>query len=142
MTEQDIPSTPPEIDEEALEVTLGMTPELPTMSLDRYNSAYDKFMRWRSDRKITSFSENVLLVYFEHSSKSYLSSTLWSQFSMIKSTLNAKHNVDITPYTRLRAFLKRIAKNYTPKKSNTLNSEDFKKFLSEADDEKYLLTKV
>lgn len=132
-------NTPPEIVEIALNATLNL---LPQKSREKYECAYQKFMEWRKNKKIPSFSENVILAYFEEQSKSYKASTLWSQYSMLRSTLSIKNNVDISKYVKLRAFLKRQNDNYKPKKSKTLTSEEIQKFLKEAPDYKYLLTKV
>jgi len=99
-------------------------------------------MKWRCNRKIKSFTESVVLVYFEELSKVVKPSTLWSQYSMLRGTLNIKHNVNLSEFHKLRALLKRKSEKYTPKKSKTLTSENIHQFLLNAPDEKYLLIKV
>lgn len=138
-SESDIENTPPDILETATNATLGL---LPTTSQKKYEIAYEKFIKWRHEHKVKSFSENVLLAYFTEISKTLKASTLWSQYSMIRSTLSIKHNVDISNYAKLRALLKRRSENYVPKKSKTLSNEELQAFLTSAPDGKYLLAKV
>lgn len=139
MYDEPFECTPPEITEKAAEVTQNL---LPHVSRERYEAAYEKFMEWRKEKRIATFSENILIVYFESLSKVYKSSTLWSQHSMLKSTINLKHNIDISKYSKLQAFLKRQSENYVPTKSKILTEEDFSKFLKSAPDNIYLLIKV
>ncbi|KAJ8968747.1 hypothetical protein NQ317_004451 [Molorchus minor] len=40
------------------------------------------------------YSENVLLAYFSENAKNYKSSTLWAQYSMVKSCLIIYDNID------------------------------------------------
>lgn len=70
------------------------------------------------------------------------SSSGWSLYSMLKSTLNIYENVNICNYKRLSALLKRKNDDYKPKKSKTLNMEDIEKFLDTAADQIYLMIKV
>lgn len=115
---------------------------LPQKSKDRYEKTYISFCEWCKKKKIEGFSENVLLIYFNEMAKGKLSSTLWSIYSMLKSTLVVKENVDISKYSRLIAFLKRKSVGYRAKKSKVLRREEMNKFLSEAPDDRYLLIKV
>ncbi|KAL0808689.1 hypothetical protein ABMA28_013120 [Loxostege sticticalis] len=68
---------------------------LPEKSKSRYISTYDEFIAWREEKKANSFSENVMLAYFSELSAKLKPSTLWSRFSMIKSMLKIRNNVDI-----------------------------------------------
>ncbi|XP_031355976.1 uncharacterized protein LOC116180226 isoform X2 [Photinus pyralis] len=70
------------------------------------------------------------------------SSTMWSQYSMIKALLNLKHGLDISKYMKLRAYLKKQNEGYTPKKSKVFTKEQFEDFLNNAPDEQYLGIKV
>ncbi|XP_044258168.1 uncharacterized protein LOC123007145 isoform X1 [Tribolium madens] len=115
---------------------------LPAKSKKIYELTYRRFMDYRRENKISSFSENELLTYFIHSSKKYKSSSLWSIYSMLKTTLSEKFNLNIGEYTQLRAFLKRQADGYKPKKTKVFKKEQVRKFLLEAPDYKYLSTKV
>ncbi|XP_071569295.1 uncharacterized protein [Temnothorax nylanderi] len=115
---------------------------LPTKSKSRYETTYLTFMNWRKEKNINSFSENVLLAYISELSKKTKPSTLWSQYSMLKSTLIAKQNVNIHSYSKLTAFLKRKSNGFKSKKSKVFTSNEIQKFLNEAPDDQYLATKV
>lgn len=115
---------------------------LPEKSRKQYEKSYKDFMDWKTVKKATSFSENVLLVYFQEISTKFKPCTLWTIYSMLKSTLNIKHEVDISKYCKLIAFLKRKSEGYTGKKSKTFLPEEIKKFLNEAPDKLYLMQKV
>ncbi|KAJ3649590.1 hypothetical protein Zmor_021324 [Zophobas morio] len=134
---ENLPGTPPEVAEAAGAVNL-----LPEKSQKLYKIAYNQFMKWKQEKKITSFSERVILAYFADLSSKYKISTLWTYYSMLRSTLNINHNINIEQYHKLRAFLKRQGENYQPKKAKTLSPQQITKFITEAPDVKYLATKV
>ncbi|XP_060516643.1 uncharacterized protein LOC132708080 [Cylas formicarius] len=131
--------TPPEIRAAAEAASLDL---LPKKSRNNYEIAYNNFMDWRSRNKATSFSEDTLLVYFKELAKKYKSSSLWTFYSMLKSTLYIKHNVKIDHYAKLHALLKRQSEGYQPKKSKAFTGQEINKFIYEAPDTKYLATKV
>ncbi|CAG9784610.1 unnamed protein product [Diatraea saccharalis] len=89
-----------------------------------------------------SFSENVVLAYFNELASTYKPSSLWTTYSMQKSTLKMKNGVDINLYSNLLAFLKRRSDGFIKKKSKVLSSNDVEKFLRDAPDSQYLATKV
>ena len=72
---------------------------------------------------------------------SYSPSSMWSFFSMLKSTIQQYHNVNID-YPRLTSFLKKNGAGFVQKKSNVFLPEHILKFLKEAPDETYLDLKV
>jgi hypothetical protein len=135
----DISCTPPEIVELAASTTSTL---LPHRSKACYNKTYNIFMDWRIRKKITSFSENVLLAYFADIATKYKSSSLWSFYSMLKAVLRINHDVDIEKYAKLRSFLKRQSEGYEAKKSKTFTPEEITKFMANAPDKDYLLHKV
>jgi len=51
---------------------------------------------------------------------------------MIKLVLKVKHNIDISKFYNLTAFLKKANDGFRPKKSKVLEREEVEKFLSEA----------
>jgi uncharacterized protein (UPF0210 family) len=99
-------------------------------------------MKWAEDNDVTIYNEYVLLAYFQAKSQNLKSSTLWSIYSMLKSTLNIKQNINIKNYSKLIAFLKRTKDGSVAKKSRILEIEEIEKFINEAPDETYLLMKV
>lgn len=139
LSEEEELLTPPEITEKAKSAVSYL---LPDKSKKLYERAYDKFMEWRLEKKIASFSEDVLIVYFEELSCSMKPSCLWVRYSMLKSTLNLNNKIDISSYSRLVTLIKRKCEGYTGKKSRILSSDEIKKFIHEAPDHHHLLTKV
>ncbi|KAJ8909432.1 hypothetical protein NQ315_015343 [Exocentrus adspersus] len=112
--ENDFSLIPPEIREAAEVASLNLLPE---KSRKVYNMTYESFLKWQKEKKTTSFSESTLLVYFTDLSTKYKSSTLWTYYSMLRSTI-------------------------TLKKAKTFSGEDINNFLTKASDDKYLATKV
>jgi hypothetical protein len=58
--------------------------------------------------------KTIVLVYFQEKSQNYKSSTLWSLYSMLKTTVNLRDNVDISKFPKLISLLKRNV-GYPPK---------------------------
>lgn len=94
--------------------------------------------------------KSILLVYLAERSKEVKSSTLWSIYSMLTSTLKVKENVDIRKVPKLVPFLKKtvsrtssqVSVGHQAKKSMVLTREQINHFLTEADDNIYLLVKT
>ncbi|KAH1028269.1 hypothetical protein HUJ05_001643, partial [Dendroctonus ponderosae] len=109
-----------------------------------YEKAYQNFKNYIRAHTVQVITENVLLAYMgELSSKNLKSSTLWSIYSMLNATLNTKKNVDISKFTKLRAFLKKQNVGYLPKKSRILTRvNQFERFLGTAPDQQFLMHKV
>ncbi|KAJ8976682.1 hypothetical protein NQ317_011155 [Molorchus minor] len=107
---------------------------LPTKSRSLYDIAYNRFKKWCAEKNVQVYSENVLLAYFSENAKNYKSSTLWAQYSMVKSCLII-YNIDISKFPKLIAFLKRTGDGYQAKKSKILT-------ISSADDKEFLMIKV
>lgn len=141
MSDSEPNCTPPDVDDIAKAATNDL---IPTKSSRVYNHAYERFLTWCNDKNISNYSENVLLAYFfEMTTKLKMkSSTMWSQYSMIKSLLNIKHGLDISKYMKLRAYLKKQNEGYTPKKSKVFSKDQFEDFLNNAPNEQYLGIKV
>jgi hypothetical protein len=138
MISEDLSCTPPELWEvaEHLNETL-----LPEKSKHLYLKAYITFKNWCSIKKVIKISENVLLAYFQDYANDKKASTAWAHYSMLKSTLSLKENIDISKFFKLIAFLKRKNLNYQAKKSSVFSQEEITKFLIEAPEE-YIAIKV
>jgi len=134
------PLTPPHMIETANAVSLNLLPEKSKKRI--HILAYEKRLKWRKINKTKSWSENVLLTYFSNLSKEIKLSTLWSVYSMLKTTINMKHNINIGTYPKLQAFLKRKSTGFKSKKSKVLTSTEIKKFIDEAPNIQCLVTKV
>lgn len=131
--------TPESIREEANSIINNL---LPSNSRDRYLKTYKHFMEWREEKNVKSFSENVFLAYFNELAKKYQPSSLWSTYSMLKSTVISKNNINLKNYDKLVAFLKRQSDGYKCKKSKVFTSQEIETFLKQAPDDVYLATKV
>lgn len=115
---------------------------LPEKSCEVYQNVYKTFMQWHQQHKASSFSENILIVYFNELSKKYKPTTLWAKWSMLRAILNLRNAVDINKYINLKTFFKNYAKGYKPKKANPFTLNQIKSFLEKADDHIYLVMKV
>ncbi|XP_051156944.1 uncharacterized protein LOC127278975 [Leptopilina boulardi] len=87
-------------------------------------------------------SENVCLALLSAKSKIWKPSTLWSQFSMLRTTVKLNDNVDSGFFKKVIAFLMKYLKGYCLKKSKVFTTEQVNKFLTEALDSQYLVKKV
>lgn len=115
---------------------------LPEKSKVSYNKAYSSFCTWKNVKGATETTETVLLAYFKELSDQYKPTTLWSQFSMLKTMLNLKEKVDIDKFLELPAFLKQKSRGYAPKKSKVFSANQIQNFLENAPDEHNLDKKV
>lgn len=93
------------------------TDVLPTKSVTHYQLVYDTFINWQEENKASSFDESVFICYFKDIKKKVNPATSWCVWSMLRSMLLVKHNIDITKYANLRAILKNRSKGHKPKKS-------------------------
>ena len=130
--------TPPELHKIAGATSLNLLPE---KSKAKYLAVYEKFMTWRSLKK-APITENVMLVYFDELSKCFKPPSLWSIYSMLKSTLQINDKIDISKFPKLFALIKRLNEGYVPNKAEILTEAEIEKFLNEAPDQIFLAAKV
>ncbi|XP_034939961.1 uncharacterized protein [Chelonus insularis] len=117
-------------------------PDLPDKSKKLYTSAYENFIKWRSKKGTSLASESVLLEYFTELNEKYKPSSLWAIYSMLKKTLSMQEKININNYNKLSSLLKKLSRGFKSTKSRVLSSENIEKFINEAPDEVYLVTKV
>lgn len=129
---------PEAIVEEVRIATLNL---LPAKSRLKYENEYNTFKKWMTTSNVKKINDDVILAYFSFASKKYKSSTLWAKYSMLRTTLLLREDIEIKKQ-KLINFLKRQAVGYKPKKAKTFSREDINKFISEAPDEIYLFMKV
>lgn len=115
---------------------------LPTKSRTLYEDTYKAYRRWFIEKKLQKTDEDGILAYFDTVLSKYKSSSLWSKYSMLRSTIHLREGIDISKFPSVIPFLKRKAEGYKPKKSLTLSKEDVEKFLQTAGDRDHLLNKV
>lgn len=129
---------PQSIQDDAAAATMDI---LPTISKERYEKQYQHFENWRKEQGVTSLKEDVFLAYFLELSSKLKPNTLWSRYSMIKSVLKLRENVDLSRYFKLTAYLKKKNVGLLPKKALVFTKEHISTFM-QAPDEMYLLIKV
>lgn len=112
---------------------------LPEKSVDRYKKSLKDFRNWMSANGLDKISENAVLVYLKQKSTTLAPNSLFSLFSMLKTGLPKEK---LETFNQVQAYLKKINKNYKPKKSLSFASEDFHGFILRAPDIQYLLHKV
>lgn len=115
---------------------------LPAKSREKYMKAYGNFIEWRNARGAKNFSESVFLAYFQYLAKTKQPSTLWSTYSMLKSTVSSNNDVKLDTYSKLIAYLKRMSDGFKPKKSKVFSVKNVETFLNEAPDKVFLAVKV
>lgn len=69
---------------------------LPIKSKSRYLKEFEKFRKWMKLKSVFVVNEEVLLAYFNGLIQKYACSSLWSTYSMLKSTLLVFEKVDIS----------------------------------------------
>ena len=119
---------------------------LPKKSADRYLLVYQVYNKWKVENhhllSAEKNEENNLLIYFTKLKEKLAPATLWSIYSMLKSTLYSHENIDIKNFLNLKALVKNNSKGYKPKQSLAFKWENIVKFMNEASDHIYLATKV
>ncbi|XP_048520678.1 uncharacterized protein LOC125503811 [Dendroctonus ponderosae] len=115
---------------------------LPIKSREYYDREYGIFIIWKDKNAIAIINETILLAYFQELSEKYSPNTLWTKYSILRSTLIVYEKIDISQFNHLISFLKVKSKGYVPKKSKVLSGEQVLKFLKNAPDDIYLLHKV
>ncbi|CAD6203296.1 GSCOCG00009745001-RA-CDS, partial [Cotesia congregata] len=105
------------LDEAAKQISNNLLPE---KSKVQYNMCYQEFLFWQRKKKTDSFNENVLLVYFHELLKTLKPPTMWSRWSMLRTTINLRNGIDINNYHNLKVFIKNCAKGCHSKKARVL----------------------
>uniref|UniRef100_A0A6P7GWA9 Uncharacterized protein LOC114343693 n=1 Tax=Diabrotica virgifera virgifera TaxID=50390 RepID=A0A6P7GWA9_DIAVI len=83
-----------------------------------------------------------MMEYLQCIEKVYKPTSLWTRLSMLKATLKAYENVDISSFSSLFTYLKGISKHHKAKKAKALEAWQIQHFLTLAPDSTYLLMKV
>ncbi|PSN42848.1 hypothetical protein C0J52_16420 [Blattella germanica] len=75
-------------------------------------------------------------------SKVFAASSLWCTYSMLKTILRVREKVDVSSFTNVVSFLKKMSVRHVPRKSNVLSRSQIDEFLLNAPDDVFLLIKV
>jgi hypothetical protein len=130
---------PLEIQNEAKIYCLNL---LPIKSKDVYEKELQNFNAWKQERGVSGIKEDVILAYFLSLQKKCASSSMWTKYSMLKTTLKVHNNLDISKYGKLKAYLKSQSRTYKSKKAKVLEKEHIEEFLLNALNSEHLMTKV
>ena len=115
---------------------------IPAKSKQRYETEYKHFEEWMEVKKIHDISEKVVLAYFAEQAGKLKPSSLWCRYSMLRTLVSIRKEIDISRYHQVVAFLKRKSEGYRPKKSCIFCKEEIHQFLKEMNDKDFLLMKV
>ena len=115
---------------------------LPIKSREKYQAVYDSFIQWKTAQNINLITENVILSYFGELANKYKPPTLWSHYSMLRSTMQIHDKIKLENFKQLVAFLKHKSIGYQAKESSVFSANEIKMFLDEAPDSQYMLTKA
>lgn len=115
---------------------------IPEESKEKYQAEYDRFLSWKSSKKLNSINEMVLQAYFKKLSEQYSPNTLWAKYSMLRATLFAHNDIDLKTFEKLIPFIKRKNLGYEPKKSKVFTSDELMKFFTTSSDQDWLHVKV
>lgn len=116
--------------------------EIPVKSKAAYLAIYNYFIKWRRGSNLQDFSEDVFIAFIKHLEVTKKASTVLSKYSMLRTVVLARLNIDIKHYPALTAYLKELAKGITPKPSKFFSAEEINNFLEKAPNEQYLAIKV
>lgn len=78
---------------------------------------------------------------FKCTSAKYKASSVWCFYSMLRTSIQTNHNVDIN-YPKLQTFLKKASVGYRAKKSKGFQPSEIRNFLCNAPDKEFLAAKV
>lgn len=118
-------------------------PLIPIKSRKTYEKSYENFIKWCRKKQSKDITENVVLEYITGIYDKYRTSSLWTQYSILKTTLIAHKNVDISKFRKVIELLKGKTDNFViPRKSLLLNKDHVETFISEAPDGLFLMIKV
>lgn len=133
------PGTPEELIKAAAAANENL---LPSKSKVRYQKVYDEYKAWKEKKFASSNSERVVTAFFSEMIQRKKPSSLWAQYSMLKSTLKIYDRVDIEKYATLTAMLKQNSHGYEPKQAKTFTDSEAQQFLDNAPDDMWLDVKV
>ena len=116
---------------------------IPAVSKQVYDRVYEAFKAWKQKMRVpaNNNSETVVSGYMKQLSETVAPNSLYSHFSMLKKTMAVYENVDKSKYYTVFAFMKQKNVGYVPK-SEVLRPQHIKKFIAEAPDLEWLVTKV
>lgn len=118
------------------------TVQVPDKSRAQYDHTYQEYRKWCLKNNMEMTTEDGILRYFTTEMATYKSSSLWTKYSMLRSTIKLFEGIDICTFPSIIPYLKSKGDGHRTTKSLTLSKDHVDKFLAEADNKKHLLNKV
>ncbi|KAJ8687333.1 hypothetical protein QAD02_023127 [Eretmocerus hayati] len=107
-----------------------------------YEKVYNMYVDWRQSKRMTMTSETLILAYFNKLADGMAPSTLSSEWSMPKLTIERNENINIDQYKKLKRLLKQKTIGFQSKRAFTFVTNQIYTFLNRAPDADYLDMKV
>jgi hypothetical protein len=121
------------------EIKTAMEKMLPTASTQNYLQTYGKYQEWRASKGLKGpTNEKELFAYLYHkleSGKWVSPGTLWSKFSMLRTTIMSQESIDIkgtSMNSTIQTWLKRVGNEHKLKQAHMFTKEEVHRFLIEA----------
>ncbi|XP_044001775.1 uncharacterized protein LOC122848052 [Aphidius gifuensis] len=117
---------------------------VPDKSEKIYKRTYQHFKTWQLLKETSSADEKIILTYMQYlkDDKNYSPSSLWSVHTMLKKTLLAEEEIDISSFSKVSAYLKKQSIGCRSKKSKNLTAKEIEFFLNNAPNDEYLCIKA
>ncbi|XP_023310086.1 uncharacterized protein LOC108905534 isoform X2 [Anoplophora glabripennis] len=122
--------------------TIECEASLPSKSKARYEKTYAMFKQWLDTRNLAITEQSLLQFFIERSKNLNSPSSLWVEYSILKTTININDNMNIGQFHKLAHFLKKKSIGYKVKQAKVFTRDEMFKFLREAPDDTYLMMKV
>ena len=102
--------------------------------------AYTIYSQWKEKNGVTTSERSLLNYFFQFYREKYSPTTIGTHFAKLKRSVKKYECIDISRYFILYASV--IKLEYQSKKSRVFTTEQLKKFLQEAPENRFLLHKV
>lgn len=116
--------------------------QVPNRSRVKYNHAYQEYRKWCFKNDIETTTDDSIITYFTTDLAPYKSSSLWTKYSMLRTTIKLFEGIDISTFPSIIPFLKSKSDGQKTTKCSSLTKEHVDTFLAEADNKDHLLNKV
>lgn len=118
------------------------TQQVPNRSKVKYNHAYQEYRKWCFKNNVEITTDDSIMTYFTTDLAPYKSTSLWTKYSMLRTTIKLFEGIDISKFPSIIPFLKSKSEGHKPSKSSSLTKDHVDRFLAEADNKGHLLNKV
>jgi integrase len=125
--------TPPEMRSTADSLRQNI---VPLKSNIRYQSQLAHFEKWRTEKKISHISNNIIVAYYAYLKDSYSANSLFAKMAMLKKILFANYGFsqDSHCWKTCTATSKKNKKNQPTSKALTIETEHFENYVKNCKD--------